>query len=1143
MKITELDIDRFRIWRSLLLKLNPNGLNVIYGPNEAGKTTLMKFVRSVLYGFEPLSEEPAWQRPEDDIPWKGALRCEHSGRTWRVSRRAHQTHRGQVRISGAPDDLSKSQALQVLLSDTSENIFADVFAVGVRELQQLSTLGSEQVAEYIYGLSLGPQGRQILDSLSSIRNRRRTLFSPDGREGQVPDLFEQYAELSVTRVNRGQAREQHARLVRRRSELNKSIDQLQTRESQIANELRGLRFISSCHKPWARIQDYKAQLTTIPLIPHNPAEALEQLSGCEKDIQRHTSQREKLHDRAAQLQKQIDRLQIDGKFEKDRYAIQSLVDQSDWLRQLDEQIRVADNRSIHLKRDLDQQLTDMGPGWTIERLKSIDTSPAAHNSLLVAARRYQDALQRRGKLRKLNRSMSKKSQQELVDLETDLQVLGIESVEDAIDRERHRLMELENLGRLRLQREQMALKIKTVRNVMSRVDTDDSIPEWVDRAVTAIAVIAGALFFFGLLSFSMGAETSQSLGGALAAAAFSFAGMMWWGIRNGLRNHFDRRTGIQLDDLNAEAREAEKNLRIVHERIQRIQSEGIAGQHLMKADAPGSTTAELVECIGECSRHITELEKLARRQDRARLRRQRLQTLRERFRSAQQSVNERRQEWCRLLNSLGMEETVKVQEAFDWWQRIQEVRELHTQWRNAAPETEGLKRMFEGMRKRVEQLGQQVSPNGLLNYSRPLEVLTGWKEKLAIHDRDRLERERLSQDVEKLTHEAISEQHQVEAAELRRGAILARAGVLSRDELLQQLEWQKKRASIDSLLNAQQNELLDLSTAEKELAIVEEDLVRFDPVKGRETIKMLEMEQAEVEEQLNRHHEELGSLKQEIRLLENGRESQARYFQKAHVASEIYRAAEEWFALQVEEEAVQQMRARFEQENISGTLSTASAYMHRISSGRYHKIWAPLGEDFLCVDDEYNRTFRVEQLSGGTREQLFLALRFALVREFARRGVELPIVMDDLFVNFDEERTSAAVDCLIEIAGEGQQVLFFTCHQHLAEMFQQKQIEPLWLPGHKVAYDVHKPDDETAAFVGSEDLQARIDHVTGAASDPVKGSNGRRLFTPDADSLFDDEPSESDRSGSMGSDPSSNGSSSAPTETTDLSVIRHRKSS
>ena len=115
MKITEIDIDRFRIWRSLLLKLNPTGLNVIYGPNEAGKTTLMRFVRSVLYGFEPLLEEPAWHRPEDNIPWRGSLRCDHAGRTWRVTRKAEDTSRGKLRISGAPDDISKVDAMQLLL--------------------------------------------------------------------------------------------------------------------------------------------------------------------------------------------------------------------------------------------------------------------------------------------------------------------------------------------------------------------------------------------------------------------------------------------------------------------------------------------------------------------------------------------------------------------------------------------------------------------------------------------------------------------------------------------------------------------------------------------------------------------------------------------------------------------------------------------------------------------------------------------------------------------------------------------------------------------------------------------------------------------------------------------------------------------
>ncbi|MCP4169638.1 MAG: AAA family ATPase [Fuerstiella sp.] len=1104
MKITEIDIDRFRIWRSLLLKLNPSGLNVIYGPNEAGKTTVMRFVRSVLYGFDPLGEEPAWHRSAEDLPWKGSLRCDHAGRTWRVTRKAHETNRGKLRISGGPEDLTKNESLNLLLSDTDEHIFNDVFAVGVRELQQLSTLGSSKVSEYIYGLSLGPQGRQLLAALGSINDRRSALFSDNGREGQLPELFDRYSDLSVSPQNKGEARDKHAGLVRRRSELTAAIDDLQTREAQMAGELRGLRFISSCCKPWKKIRDFQTKLSALPQINHNPDQILEQLDACERDIQQHTTRREALSEQASQQQKQADRLELDMRFEKDRYAIQTLVKQADWLRQLDEQIHTANERSSESKRELDYQLTETGPGWTVDRLNSIDTSATAHNSLLSAARKYQDAVQRRGKLRRWNRSISRKSQQELVDLETDLQGLGIGSIEQAIEQERNRLKELENLGRLRLQREQMALKIKTVRNVMSRVDTDDSIPPWVDRAVTAMTFIAAALFFLGLITFAMGADATRSLGGALAATAISFAGMMWWSIRNGLRNHFDNKTGIQLDDLNAEAREAEKNLRAVHERIQRIQSEGIAGQHLMKADAPGSTTAELVECIGECTRHITELENLLRRQERARLRRQRLQKVRDRFRSAQQNVNERRQEWCRLLNSLGLEETVKVQEAFDWWQRIQEVRELHSQWRNAAPEAEGLKRMFEGMRKRVEQLGQQVSPNGRLNYSRPLEVLTAWKEQLKTHERDRLERERLTTEADTLNREAVSEQHQVEAAEIRRGGILARAGVLSRDEILQQLEWQQERLSLQELLATAHDELNEVAFSEPEMAVVEDDIARFDPAQGRQSIQLLEYEQTEVEETLKAHHEELGSLKQEIKLLERSRKSQAHHYQKSQVAANIYSTAEDWLALQIEEEAVLTMRRRFEKDNISNTLATASSYMHRISSGRYHRIWGPLGENFLCVDDEYGRTFRVEQLSGGTREQLFLAIRFALVREFSRRGVELPVVMDDLFVNFDEERTVAAVECLMEVAGEGQQILFFTCHQHLAELFKKKNIEPLWLPGHKVAYDVNKPEDEAAAFIGTDGLQARIDAASAGTAE-VNGPRSGRLFLPNADDLFDDE--------------------------------------
>ena len=50
MKITSLRIERFGVWENLNLPKLSRGLNVFFGPNEAGKTTLMQFIRTCLYG-------------------------------------------------------------------------------------------------------------------------------------------------------------------------------------------------------------------------------------------------------------------------------------------------------------------------------------------------------------------------------------------------------------------------------------------------------------------------------------------------------------------------------------------------------------------------------------------------------------------------------------------------------------------------------------------------------------------------------------------------------------------------------------------------------------------------------------------------------------------------------------------------------------------------------------------------------------------------------------------------------------------------------------------------------------------------------------------------------------------------------------
>jgi uncharacterized protein YhaN len=69
-------------------------------------------------------------------------------------------------------------------------------------------------------------------------------------------------------------------------------------------------------------------------------------------------------------------------------------------------------------------------------------------------------------------------------------------------------------------------------------------------------------------------------------------------------------------------------------------------------------------------------------------------------------------------------------------------------------------------------------------------------------------------------------------------------------------------------------------------------------------------------------------------------------------------------------------------------------------------------------------------LSDGTRDQLFLALRLAGIERHLKDREAVPLIVDDVLVNFDDERTSATLLCLAELA-QKTQVLLFTHHRHV----------------------------------------------------------------------------------------------------------------
>ena len=114
----------------------------------------------------------------------------------------------------------------------------------------------------------------------------------------------------------------------------------------------------------------------------------------------------------------------------------------------------------------------------------------------------------------------------------------------------------------------------------------------------------------------------------------------------------------------------------------------------------------------------------------------------------------------------------------------------------------------------------------------------------------------------------------------------------------------------------------------------------------------------------------------------------------------------------------------------------AQDFFSHITGQRYARLFVPLGERTVTVMDGSGGARRPHELSRGTREQLYLALRFGLVREFGEHAERLPVVVDEVLVNFDPERARLAAQSFAALS-ETNQVLVFTCHPGTAGMFEE----------------------------------------------------------------------------------------------------------
>src|SRR6185369_913416 len=205
-------------------------------------------------------------------------------------------------------------------------------------------------------------------------------------------------------------------------------------------------------------------------------------------------------------------------------------------------------------------------------------------------------------------------------------------------------------------------------------------------------------------------------------------------------------------------------------------------------------------------------------------------------------------------------------------------------------------------------------------------------------------------------------------------------------------------------------------------------------------------ELGELERRLLEVRHETGRVEERITMMEKSEERSRALSRQETILARIDEAAEQWAVITLCRALLDETRKVYETERQPEVLRQASGFLSIMTEGRYIRVIAPLDGGDIQVERADGARLSPQSLSRGTAEQLYLSMRLALVREYANHVDPLPVVFDDIFVNFDPERSRTSLAALRELCST-HQVLLFTCHPHLVkqveEVVPEAQVVPL----------------------------------------------------------------------------------------------------
>jgi uncharacterized protein YhaN len=1050
MFITGLHIDGFGLYHDQGLQDLPLGLVVLVGDNESGKTTLMEFLRTVLFGFPRKSKKPV----NEYEPLRGG---NHGGRLALIMQDGRQftiarPGRAPATLTPAGGAMVQAEPALQLFGGLDRDTFKHVFAVGLDELQGLEVLSQEGVRGRLFAAGAGLGSASVPAVMENLRKEAELHLKKGGRTQRINLLQNDLRKIEQhIKVLQDQAAA-YAEGQQQRERLEAQVEANRLESERLRRLLARLDRLEQARLPWANRNLAREKALEVEFARNFPVNGVERLESFDKELEKVRLGRKEQADTVTRLQDRLDHLRLDDALLAQQEAIEALASER-------EKLVAARDDYPAVKSDLDQaqteflrKLRELGPDWDAPRLAVVDTSVQVRQRVAEFGRRLDAAERRSEAVQALERALVEAVTE--AEKQADLATRHVQDLPaPPILDNRDLAQQQETLRHLRAwlhQRDVLAEKLTSRLGASDEASTRAAalegqlatpaaiLPWWLGLPWLVVGLGLGGWFLY---------QRAYLLGGIIPGAGLALAGLFFWLHHWQTRVEAQRRAVLGQELLQMEETRAGILAAIVDLKrdIEAADTEIALAAQIMDREPPGDVM-RLEEIAGELEEVAANLRDWQARTRAERQAADQLATARERLQKAQIETEEATgelqrldAEWADWLTTRGFFETARPAGFEAVLQAVENAR-------GAAGLLDAHNRRLHLLTAYLasakERIGQVLAACGL----KPKEAEPG------VADLDALRRAlgkslEAGQQHRELTAQVAAAVRNLDSLtghgqELER----EREGLLRRAEATNTEDFQRRGAAYQKWqdwtkkIEDEEIALRTLAGTQEAQIVLEEELSRTDPLELELERTRLTGQLQDLQLAISQADQEIGDLKGRLKSMEQDRQLGELLLQQRTVQAQLDAAIRRWATLAVCRHLLDEARGVYERERQPQVIQEADRFLNTMAHGRY-RILAAVGEDGVHLEDRSLARKDEGTWSAGLADQVYLAIRLGLAREFGRHSEPLPVILDDVLVKFDPSRRANAARVILDFARQ-QQVLLFSCHPEFTEIIETVRQDP-----------------------------------------------------------------------------------------------------